>query len=113
MILSSGLKAPDKGSFPLDHFKECDKFIVSYHKCLRENENIPKKCRENQKNYLLCRMDNGLMKREAIEKLGFTEEMSWEYEQKMKESAVADIRRREEEARRRIEEKMKSKRFRE
>lgn len=49
-------KAPDKGSFPIDHFHECSNEAVSYSKCIDEHKLIPKKCRDQQKAYLECRM---------------------------------------------------------
>ena len=73
-------KAPDKGSFPLDHFKECKKEVEKYNKCLVKFNNFPKRCRKYQKSYLECRMNNGLMERESMEKLGFTKDLEWETE---------------------------------
>ena len=54
-------KAPDKGSFPLDHFHECDKFAEFYMRCLDKHQLMPKRCRQPQIDYLNCRMDKGLM----------------------------------------------------
>ena len=50
-------KAPDKGSFPLDHFKECNEEAIEYTKCTVKHELMPKKCRRLQQDYLKCRMD--------------------------------------------------------
>jgi len=66
--------APDKGSFPLDHFGECKDFYSKFMKCLRENDNINSKCRQESRDYLGCRMDNNLMAKEEWSKLGFKEE---------------------------------------
>jgi cytochrome c oxidase assembly protein subunit 19 len=77
-------KAPDKGSFPLDHFKECKKEVAQYNKCLLKFDNLPKRCRKYQKAYLECRMDNGLMEKESLNKLGFTDDLEWETEQEEK-----------------------------
>jgi len=62
---------PQKGSFPLDHFKECDEHYKNYMKCLEEGLNDSKKCRHLTKAYLECRMANGLMEKEQFSKLGF------------------------------------------
>merc|ERR1712235_89129 len=51
---------PQKGSFPLDHFKECDEHYKNY-----------MKCRHLTKAYLECRMSNNLMQKEELSKLGF------------------------------------------
>ncbi len=75
MINMPKSQAPHKGSFPLDHFKECSKFVQSYDKCLKRFKNQPKKCRVYQKEYFECRMDKGLMKKENLEKLGFTKDL--------------------------------------
>lgn len=50
-------KAPDKGSFPLDHFRECSAAKESYMGCLRENAMQTADCRELSAQYLKCRMD--------------------------------------------------------
>ncbi len=42
---------------------------------------MPKRCRQLQIDYLECRMKAGLMEKEEIEKLGFTNEGSWESEE--------------------------------
>lgn len=50
-------KPPDKGSFPLDHFHECDEFATKYNLCLKKHELMPKRCRQFQTEYLKCRME--------------------------------------------------------
>ena len=50
------VKPPEKGSFPLDHFHDCDKDAKRYNKCLRKHKLMPKRCRKFQINYLECRM---------------------------------------------------------
>lgn len=50
-------KAPDKGSFPLDHFKECNEEAMKYTECTMKFHMFPKKCRKLQQEYLQCRMD--------------------------------------------------------
>lgn len=57
-------KAPDRGSFPLDHFHECDTEAKAYSKCIAKHELMPKRCRTHQMNYLECRMKSGLMEHE-------------------------------------------------
>lgn len=50
----SGSRAPginskdslDKGSFPLDHFHECDNEAKEYNTCIQKHENMPKRCRK-------------------------------------------------------------------
>lgn len=66
--------APEKGSFPLDHEGSCKRSMLVYMNCLRENRDDNSKCREQSKNYLQCRMDNNLMAKEEMTKLGFTQE---------------------------------------
>ncbi|KAI7796656.1 cytochrome c oxidase assembly protein COX19 [Triplophysa rosa] len=64
-------RAPDKGSFPLDHFGECKTFKETYMRCLKNNRFDNSRCREESKEYLECRMDRQLMAKEPLEKLGF------------------------------------------
>ena len=78
-------KAPDKGSFPLDHFEECKEKAVEYSECVTRHQNLPKRCRNIQKAYIECRMDKGLMQKESLENLGFTKDMEWETEEQEKE----------------------------
>lgn len=37
----------DKGSFPLDHFHECDREAKAYNACVQKHENMPKRCRKH------------------------------------------------------------------
>ncbi|NP_001290660.1 COX19 cytochrome c oxidase assembly factor [Esox lucius] len=64
-------RAPDKGSFPLDHFGECKAFKEKFMTCLKDNSYDNSLCRLQSKEYLECRMDNQLMAKEPLEKLGF------------------------------------------
>lgn len=64
---------PDKGSFPLDHEGRCKKFMVKYMQCLNKNERDNSKCRIEAKEYLECRMDNNLMKKEDFSILGYSD----------------------------------------
>ncbi|OXU31488.1 hypothetical protein TSAR_017012 [Trichomalopsis sarcophagae] len=64
---------PEKGSFPLDHEGICRDFMIKYMRCLAENKNIASNCKDISKDYLACRMNNGLMAREEWTQLGFGE----------------------------------------
>lgn len=77
-------KAPDRGSFPLDHFHECDVEAKNYSDCVVKHQLIPKRCRDYQVRYLECRMKSGLMEHEEMSKLGFVESNSWETEESEK-----------------------------
>ena len=76
--------APDKGSFPLDHFHECEEHAVRYNACLDKHQLMPKRCQKFQINYLECRMKHNLMGKEKIENLGFDQVNSWDNEEKRK-----------------------------
>jgi hypothetical protein len=62
---------PEKGSFPLDHEGHCKKHMLKSFNCLHKNRNDNSACKTESKEYLNCRMENGLMARESWEKLGF------------------------------------------
>ena len=66
-------KPPDKGSFPLDHFRECSEAKTEYMNCLKAHamKADAVECRELSAAYLQCRMDRKLMAVEAMPKLGF------------------------------------------
>ncbi|KAM8837655.1 cytochrome c oxidase assembly protein COX19 [Spinachia spinachia] len=68
-------RAPDKGAFPLDHLGECKAFKETFMKCLRSNNFDSSQCRLQSKGYLECRMENQLMAREPLTKLGFKDLM--------------------------------------
>lgn len=80
-------KAPDRGSFPLDHDGECREFMVRYMACLRSNEMSTQPCRQLSRDYLQCRMDKNLMAPEQWSKLGFADhgESSSKVEQQAKQ----------------------------
>ena len=65
------LTAPDKGSFPLDHFGECTQLMTAYMECMKRNRSQSTKCRIESRDYLQCRMDHNLMADEDLKKLGF------------------------------------------
>ena len=69
-------KAPEKGSFPLDHDGECKDIISKYLRCLKGTELDSSQCRTIAKEYLTCRMDNNLMAKEDFKNLGFHEDDS-------------------------------------
>eukprot|EP01128_Nolandella_sp_AFSM9_P009250 TRINITY_DN586_c0_g1_i3.p1 TRINITY_DN586_c0_g1~~TRINITY_DN586_c0_g1_i3.p1 ORF type:complete len:117 (-),score=24.08 TRINITY_DN586_c0_g1_i3:49-399(-) len=47
---------PEKGSFPLDHFGECDAEMHTYKQCLQTYESVSRYCEDAAKGYLDCRM---------------------------------------------------------
>ncbi|EDL89772.1 similar to 2810437L13Rik protein (predicted), isoform CRA_b [Rattus norvegicus] len=51
-------RPPDKGSFPLDHFGECKSFKEKFMKCLRDKNYENALCRNESKEYLMCRMQS-------------------------------------------------------
>ena len=66
------VKPPQRGIFPLDHFRECSS--DDYVECLKENNDVHHKCRELSKAYLKCRMERQLMASEDLGQLGYNEE---------------------------------------
>ncbi|KAG8468505.1 hypothetical protein KFE25_013588 [Diacronema lutheri] len=64
-------RAPDKGSFPLDHLAECKAAMDEYMRCMRENGMETYRCREQSAAYLTCRMERNLMASEDLANLGF------------------------------------------
>ena len=70
---STSPKAPEKGSFPLDHFSECTDIFKNYMLCLKNNNNDNRACKLLSKEYLVCRMEHGLMAKEDIDTLGFSD----------------------------------------
>lgn len=62
---------PEKGAFPLDHFGECVDFKDSFLNCLKKNKLDSAACRQEAKDYLSCRMDKNLMRKEPLESLGY------------------------------------------
>lgn len=84
--------APDKGSFPMDHFRECENEAQEYRNCLTKASSIPKKCKKEAQIYLQCRMDRGLMEKQTPEELGFVKESTWEFEQASREEMARKVR---------------------
>eukprot|EP00936_MAST-01D_sp_MAST-1D-sp1_P002366 g2366.t1 len=63
-------KAPDRGSFPLDHHSECKSEVEAFLRCLQESSSEHVRCKRLSKAYLQCRMDKELMARENLDDLG-------------------------------------------
>ncbi|KAK9465306.1 hypothetical protein V1512DRAFT_266416 [Lipomyces arxii] len=65
---------PDRGSFPLDHDGECKTSMQVYLQCLKSSQagssRVPLQCRVLAKEYLDCRMQNGLMRKDDWVNLG-------------------------------------------
>lgn len=78
------IKPPDKGSFPLDHFHDCNREALDYSNCVQKHQMMPKRCRVFQKNYLECRMRHGLMDKTDLDSLGFGKELDWNSEEEEK-----------------------------
>ncbi len=66
-------KPPERGVFPLDHNSECRIQIDAFLKCLKDNNQDHFPCKAFSKSYLQCRMDNELMERSDLNKLGLAE----------------------------------------
>lgn len=65
---------PERGSFPLDYKGVCNEFVKDYISCLKKRNKNANLCKDLSKKYLSCRMENGLMDKEAFSSLGFKEE---------------------------------------
>lgn len=63
-------KAPELGSFPLDHYRECRNEIEDYYRCLQVNQHMAPKCRDQTRTYLECRMEKGLMNKADVASFG-------------------------------------------
>ena len=63
--------APERGTFPLDHFRECEGAKSRYVACLERHAGDASACVALSKAYLECRMSRELMTREEFTKLGF------------------------------------------
>lgn len=49
MSSKANAKAPEKGSFPLDHFHECKTFMEKYMACMKRESHTHASCREETK----------------------------------------------------------------
>lgn len=67
--------APDRGSFPLDHDRECSHIMIDYLKCMKlaQGRNATG-CRLLAKEYLRCRMENNLMTQDSWDNLGLPDD---------------------------------------
>lgn len=63
-------RAPEKGSFPLNSEGLCQDFMKNYLECIKKHGYKGHECFLSSKNYVKCRMENGLMEREDLKKLG-------------------------------------------
>ncbi|KAF8506895.1 hypothetical protein F5888DRAFT_1569234, partial [Russula emetica] len=72
--ISTGFQVtpPDRGSFPLDHYGECKVFMTRYLECLKRNSSASSECRHLNRDYLDCRMKNGLMEKDEWKNLGLS-----------------------------------------
>lgn len=68
---SSVVRPPEKGVFPLDHDGECKAPMITFLKCLKENDQNHLLCKDLSKAYLECRMAANLMQSEDLTALGF------------------------------------------
>jgi len=68
---SSKPRPPLKGSFPLDRKGECSDLKQIFLDCLKVNKNDNSRCRDESRDYLVCRMNKKLMQKENLEKIGF------------------------------------------
>ncbi|KAH9050457.1 hypothetical protein EDB84DRAFT_1259331 [Lactarius hengduanensis] len=70
--ISTGFQVtpPNRGSFPLDHYGECKEFMTQYLECLKGNSSASSECRHLNRDYLNCRMQNGLMEKDEWKNLG-------------------------------------------
>ena len=67
-------KPPERGSFPLDHEGACGEFARAVLRCLQERRGVSAACRAEQKAYLRCRMERGLMAPDSLENMGYDEQ---------------------------------------
>merc|ERR1712048_284626 len=73
-------KAPERGSFPLDHLSECTLEFQLFMECMKKNEMKNAKCKRLSAQYLNCRMDSHLMARTPLDKIGHGEEQIKKFE---------------------------------
>ena len=68
---------------------------------------MPKRCRNNQKMYLECRMKAGLMEKVDMDNLGFNEDLDWNNEEEERRKTYTKIEEIKRRAQQRIAEKSK------
>ncbi len=86
------VRPPLKGAFPLDHDAECKQEQVAYMACLRANDYVATRCREPSRSYLDCRMKNGLMSAEEMDKLGFGQAANESVEEFNRRMATGELK---------------------
>ena len=96
------IRPPDKGSFPLDHFHDCNNEAKEYANCMTRHQMMPKRCRNFQRKYLECRMKAGLMEQTDFESLGFGENLDWDSEEQERKNTYSKIEQVKERARNRV-----------
>ena len=57
---------------------------MRYNACLDKHQLMPKRCQKFQINYIECRMKHGLMTKDKVENLGFSQMNAWESEEQKK-----------------------------
>jgi cytochrome c oxidase assembly protein subunit 19 len=67
-------KPPEKGAFPLDHGGECKKHATTFMACLNKHGSRHAPCKSLAKLYFECRMERGLMAKEDLGTMGFSED---------------------------------------
>lgn len=65
--------APINGAFPLDHDGECKEIVGRYLACLKMHGQLLAPCRALARDYFACRMEHGLMSRDDLQTLGFSD----------------------------------------
>lgn len=68
------ITAPERGSFPLDHGGECKPLKTEFLACLKTHGNEHINCKAISKRYLECRMNKGLMARDDLKNVGFSDD---------------------------------------
>jgi cytochrome c oxidase assembly protein subunit 19 len=66
-------KPPEKGAFPLDHGGECARAASEFMACLKQHAQRHAPCKALAKRYFECRMDRGLMAKEDLSTMGFSQ----------------------------------------
>ncbi|MES1908857.1 MAG: hypothetical protein MHM6MM_001709 [Cercozoa sp. M6MM] len=79
---------PVRGSFPLDHLKECSDTVRAIMDCLKQHDNDATLCKDTMKAYLECRQHKGLMSDEDLGKFGFRKDEPTAEEIRAKRDAV-------------------------
>lgn len=90
--------APINGSFRMDREGSCNREAAAFQLCEIEHDGRSEMCRAEMRQYMVCRMDLGLMERTSLEKLGLDESSDRAaLERAAAEDAVPPPKRREDE----------------